>query len=528
MLYPFFVRTARSPAGGRVFRQAVVAHVIVLAFAAGAVALRYAPLPILGHTLLVVGVVEGAAFVGWRLTQLPQGRSLELLLVTVWPSRGVLAAEALVGLCRLALVTFAGLPVLVLLVAHGVLEAADVPVLLGMPFTWGAVTGLGLAAWAFEPRAVRQTAERAVLTLAVTYIGFGVLVGERLRDLLARPPAGPLRWLVEAFAAFHRGNPFAVLESWLVDGAAVAGGRFAELEIVAVAAGLLALARAACRLRGHFEEWHFGPVRDPRRGRRGRIGGRPLSWWAVRRVSQYAGRVNVALAAGFAAAYALHTVAGPHWPAGLGRGVFDFCDRVGGVRLLATGLVLLAAVPAAFQYGLWDGSAAARRRRLELLLLTRLDGRDYWDAAAAAAWRRGRGYFAAAGLLWLAGAAGGRLGLTEAGGALAAAVVLWGLYFLAGFLAFSRGVPAHGLGLLLTIGLPLLTYACFRVCGAWATLLPPGAVYAPVPDGGAALGLAGSLTGGVTVLALAPLARARCDGSLRCWYRRHAGLPGAV
>src|SRR5262249_60037960 len=88
--------------------------------------------------------------------------------------------------------------------------------------------------------------------------------------------------------------------------------------------------------------------------------------------------------------------AGEAWPAWLSRQVFGIVDQWGGVPAVATGLVLLAAVPAAFQYGLWDASAADRCRRLELLLLTDLDGRDYWLAAAAAAWRRRRGYFAGA------------------------------------------------------------------------------------------------------------------------------------
>ena len=64
---------------------------------------------------------------------------------------------------------------------------------------------------------------------------------------------------------------------------------------------------------------------------------------------------------------------------------------MGGIPVLATALVVLAAVPAAFQYGLWDSNTPDRCRRLELLLLTGLTARDYWEAAAAAAWRRGAG-----------------------------------------------------------------------------------------------------------------------------------------
>src|SRR4051812_41481041 len=98
----------------------------------------------------------------------------------------------------------------------------------------------------------------------------------------------------------------------------------------------------------------------------------------------------------------------------MGRRIFQMCDTVGGAAALASALVVLAAVPAAFQYGLWDSSVQDRCRRLELLLLTSLRPRDYWDAAAAAAWVRGRAYFFVALLLWGAALMGGRLRLSEA------------------------------------------------------------------------------------------------------------------
>src|SRR6202043_2290670 len=97
---------------------------------------------------------------------------------------------------------------------------------------------------------------------------------------------------------------------------------------------------------------------------------------------------------------------------------------------LATGLVLLSAVPAAFQYGLWDSNVSDRCRRLELLLLTELQPGDYWRAAAAAAWRRGRGYFAVALLLWLSAALAGRTGAVPLLAALAAGGILWAVYFV--------------------------------------------------------------------------------------------------
>src|SRR5205823_1751524 len=125
--------------------------------------------------------------------------------------------------------------------------------------------------------------------------------------------------------------------------------------------------------------------------------------------------------------------------------------------------VVLAAVPAAFQYGLWDASVQDRCRRLELSLLTQLGPRDYWHAAARAAWKRGRGYFAVAVVLWAAAALAGQVPADRALAAVAAGVLLWALYFALGFRSFARGVHANGMGMLLAVGLPLAAAGLFRL-----------------------------------------------------------------
>jgi hypothetical protein len=282
--------------------------------------------------------------------------------------------------------------------------------------------------------------------------------------------------------------------------------------------------RGAFRLQGHFQERHYRPVLDRSARPRPAVGDRPLSWWAVKRVSEYSGRINIWLAGGFGLLYALYTLAGPHWPAWLGRQVFQMADGAGGIPALATALVVLAAVPASFQYGLWDSSTQDRCRRLELLLLTHLDGRDYWEAAGAAAWRRGRAYFGIALLLWAAAVASGQVPLVQAAGALAVAVLLWGLYFALGFRAFARGVQANRLGSLLTLGLPLLAVGLFRAgWPALAALLPPGGVYAA---GSRPLTLAllpGPVLAGAGTLVIARRALTWCDRDLRRWYDRHHG-----
>jgi hypothetical protein len=530
MVGSFFAAAARSPTRQATFRRAVVAHLLLLAGAAFSMERQGRPgaAPLLGHVLLVAGIVEGAALVGWRLTQLPRSQALEFLLAVPRRPAALFAGEALVGLAQLALVTLAGLPVLALLVAAGYLDPLDPLPLVVMPLTWGALTGLGLTAWAYEPRAVRRWGERVLLLGVVLYLVVGVVAGENLRYWLDALPPGPRETVLRAFADFHVYNPFGVLRLWLEADVRAAGGRMAGLELAALAGLVLAGARAAGRLRPHFHERHYRPAASRAGAARTRVGDRPLAWWAVKRVSEYSGRVNLWLAGGFGALYAAYLLAGPHWPAWVGRGVFQLCDAAGGPAALATGLALLAAVPAAFQYGLWDSNAQDRCRRLELLLLTRLGPHDYWGAASAAAWRRGRGYFAVALLLWGSAAAAGRVPAAQAVAAAAAGVLLWGVYFALGFRAFARGHQANGLGLALTLGLPLAAYALSRLgAPALAALLPPGSVYW-AGDGLVSLTwVPGPLLAGAAALAVGRRALRRCDAELRQWYDRHHGRQAA-
>lgn len=526
MFYPFFALAAQSPTRQAAFRRLLLVHLLLLAGGAWAVARQPIgrPATLLGHLALVAGIIEGALLIGWRLTQLPRSQALEFLLVSPLRPPRLLLAEALVGLTQLGFVTLAGLPVFLLLVADGRLDPLDPLPLLVLPFTWGALTGLGLTVWAYEPRGVRRWGERIVLGLVLLYLIVGVLAAENLRRWLERLPAALSDAVLHGFAALHTHNPFGVLQYWLENHAGIATERTAFLELAALLVLALLLGRAALRLQGHFHDRHYQPVRDVAAERRPRVGERPLSWWAVKRVSEYSGRINLWLAGGFGVLYALYLVAGPHWPPWLGQRVFQLCDGVGGVAGLTTGLVVLAAVPAAFQYGLWDSNAQDRCRRLELLLLTRLEARDYWEAAAAAAWRRGRGYLGVAVLLWIAAAVAGQQSVPQLGAALASAVLLWALYFALGFRAFSRGLQANGLGLLLTVGLPLAAWALSRLGGPLiAALTPPGFVYcANAPAGSLAWLLGPVLWAGLTLLA-ARYSLHRCDAELRRWYDRHHG-----
>jgi hypothetical protein len=525
MFFTFFALAARSPTRQATFRRAVVLHLAVLAGAAWAMS-RQSPREgavLLGHVLLVAGIVEGAGLVGWRLAQMPKSQALEFLLVSPLRPRRLFLGEASVGLGLLALVTFSGLPVLALLAADGRLDILDPLPLLVMPFTWGAVTGLGLTVWAYEPARVRRWGERVVMGLVLLYLLVGVVAGENLRRWVDVLPADLAVGFLRAFRGLHTHNPFGVLQHWLQSPIEDAWERAGGLEALAAALVLVFLVRGACRLQGHFHELHYQPVADVRRQARPAVGDRPLTWWAVKRVTRYSGRINLWLAGAFGGLYALYLVAGEHWPAWMGQRVFQIVDAGGGVAGLTTALVVLAAVPAAFQYGLWDANAQDRCRRLELLLLTGLGPRDYWGAAAAAAWRRGRGYLAVAGVLWLAAVLGGRSRPAEVLAAGAAAVLLWALYFALGFRAFARGRQANGLGLLLAVGLPLAAWTC-----AWAgrptlaILLPPGMVYGaqgPVSW----TWLAGPVVVAGLTLAVARHSLRHGDAELRRWYDLHHG-----
>ena len=525
MLSSFLHLASVSPTRRRAFRLLAGVHVAIFFVLIGGMVLSndWTNHLGLGNTLLVAGIVEGALLIGWRLAQLPKSQALEFLLVTqLQPSRFLLA-EALVGVWRLLLVTATGVPFLGFLWATGSIDGFDAITLLAMPFAWGLVTGLGLTAWAYEPVEVRVWGERLMLVGVLFYLVIGVLVGENLPRWLNLFPRFLSNWMLATLLAFHEFNPFGAMRSAMLESSAAVGGRIAFVTLLGLAIAGVCLYRAMIRLLPHFHDLHYRPALLNDHRPRPRVGNRPLSWWAVKRVGNYSGRINLWLAAGFTLAYSAFLLAGTSWPHWLGKNVFLTFETMGGVPMLTTALVLLAAVPAAFQYGLWDSNAQDRCRRLELLLLTDLDGRAYWEAAFAAAWQRGRGYFGLAGLLWLVGWWTGVFTLGQALAAASAGVVVWGLYFALGFWSFSRGSQANTLGTVLTLILPLATFVAFRLGLAdIASWLPPGSIF--FVNDGSPLWPVGPIAAGLVALFLARFSLWRCDASLRRWYNLHHGV----
>jgi hypothetical protein len=526
MILPFFTLAMIAPNRQRSFRTAVVAHAVLVAAVGFGLLQSTTMLPVAGQVFLVAGIVEGAIVVGWRLTQVPKSQSLEFLLVSPVQPKRVYRGEAAVGLARLALVTLTGAPILLLLAFAGRIRLDDLAVLLVIPLTWGAVTGLGLAAWAYESRIIRRWGEVVTIAGIVLYLLVGVLAGENLRLWLTWLPADLRWWLLELFAWGHNCNPFGVMHYWFDPQriAAIAASRLIGLQVIGIGMiGLLGL-RGSARLRGHFHDRHYRPFTEVVPDTFGGVGERPLAWWTVRRVMEYSGGVNLWLAGGFGILYAAYVVAGDRWPPWMGRLIFQLVEEAGGIPALAAGLAILAAVPACFQYGLWDASAQDRCRRLELLLLTDLNATDFWDAAAAAAWRRGRGYFAVAAILWLAAGLGGRAAIWQLMAAVNAAVILWGFSFALGFRAFARGRQASGLGSLMTLGLPLVTVGLAKLgVPQLSALTPPGSVcYAMFCDLDWTWAI-GPFVYGIAALVVGRLAWRRCEQDLRDWLDKNSG-----
>src|SRR5262245_58035144 len=242
MSLPFFTLAMTSPERQHAFRRMVGFHLLLVAgIAVGIHALPDVPLSNLGNVLLIAAIIEGAILIGWRLVQIPKSQALEFLLVSPLQPRRLFLAEALAGLGRLALVTLAGMPILLLMTMAGKLYLSDLPTLLLVPFLWGGICGAGLTMWAYEHIAVRRWGERVMIVLIVIYLVIGVLAAERLSEWLALLPWRFGEVAYRTIFLFSQYNPFGLLEYWLAPArdAELAGQRTLIVSVSSV--GLLAV-----------------------------------------------------------------------------------------------------------------------------------------------------------------------------------------------------------------------------------------------------------------------------------------------
>ena len=528
MLKPFFAAAMLAPTRQRSFRWIAMVHVVCCAaLALGAIQYNNdATMLSIGYLTLVLGIVEGSTLIGWRLTQLPKSLALEFLLTTPISSRGLFLAESLVGMARFSLIWLSGLPILGLMVFTGRIDWNEYIVLALMPYLWGLLAGLVLTMWIYEWSIIRRIGEIFAMFGIFIYLVVGVIAGENIVLWLSHLPDSIGKAGYHAVLFFHNMNPFGIVRYWFANDRAdwLAWERFGWLNGAAIAITLAAWLRGMARLKGHFHDRHYKPIDSKRADQLSQIGDRPLAWWAVRRVMEYSGRINLYLAGGFSLIYAAYMIAGDAWPPWMGRIVFQIFEQWGGAPVAATAMVVMAAVPASFQYGLWDATVPARCKRLELLLLTDLDGRDYWHASLLAAWSRGRGYYISALLYWAALGISGRCEWSQILASMFGGLLLWGISFAVGFRAFTSGTQTSGLATMMTLGLPLISIATFRMGQpVLGNFVPTGLPYMPLVEGITWYWLIGCV---VTVIGGATLTWygiQQCEHDLRKWYDANQG-----
>ncbi len=528
MLQPFFHLAMIAPGRHKTFRRVVVGHVLFVSLLAWfLIAGGAAPDPTTaGYILVALGMVEGAALVGWRLSQMPKSQALEFLLISPIQPRRLFLGEFLVGVCRFALVQLTALPIFLGLQLFGFLEFRDFGPLFLLPFVWGLALSALLTAWVYESTTLRRIGELVAMLGVLVYLIVGVLAAEKILEWLALLPSGLGQFLAEGVRFGHDWNPFGAVRYWFASDSYewIAEERLSWMIAAGLAIALLASLRAAFRLKGHFHDRHYKPIDSERESQSEHIGERPLSWWAVRRVMEYSGRVNVYLAGGFSLLYAAYLIAGDNWPSWMGKLVFQLFDRWGGPSTVATAMAVLAAVPAVFQFGLWDSTVQNRCKRLELLLLTELTGWDYWHASLSAAWKRGRAYLAIGGVLWSALAISGAIPWWCALAAFAGAAVYWAFAFALGFRAFATGNQSSGLASGFTLGLPLVLFGTIQLGWTdWAGFLPIGLSYLPSAGQLPASWFLGFALTSILAVRMTRNGLTRCESDLRKWYDANQG-----
>lgn len=435
-------------------------------------------------TQFLTAVVCGGFLTAWRVTQLPKTRSYEFYLLAPSSDWELLAGEVLAGMLRTAVVVLATAPLLVALWGAEWISGAGCLALLAVPLVAGWLSGLAMAVVAFEPLWFRRLVERLVLLVVLVYLVVFGLLGHFCMPAIVAWWSGltgtPAATFAQVGATTRYLNPFRLLGAVSSEPETGLLLRLAVVTAALVAVSLLCFARLVVRLRKHYQEENYYRPGERRKGSQ-RIGVNPLSWWTRRRVSQFRGNVNLYLTWTTLGLYGCWMIFESQWPSWLAMNQLQLIRMLGGEALLLVAALQLAVVPMAFLNGLWDSNSQQRVRRLELLLITPLAGREFLLASAVAAWTRGKGYiFGALGIL-LAALIAGRIFWYEAVGILVLGFGYLLLCFAVAFRNFARVESDQSVtvrGLVWSIGMPLLTFALFRLGNdAIAAATPLGSVF---------------------------------------------------
>lgn len=450
----------------------------------------------------LTAVVCGGFLTAWRVTQLPKSRSYEFYLLAPSSDWELLAGEVLAGMLRTTVVVLATAPLLVALWGAEWISGAGCLALLTVPLVAGWLSGLAMAVVAFEPLWFRRLVERLVLLVVLVYLVVFGLLGHfcmpTIVALWSKLTGTPVATFAQVGATTRYLNPFRLLGAVSSETEPGLLLRLAVVTAALVFVSALCFARLVMRLRKHYQEENYFRPGERRKGSQ-RIGMNPLSWWTRRRVSQFRGNVNLYLTWTTLGLYSCWMMLEAHWPSWLAINQLLLIRTLGGEALLLVAALQLAVVPMAFLNGLWDSNSQQRVRRLELLLITPLAGREFLWASAMAAWTRGKGYLLGALGILMASLIAGRITGLEAIGILGLGASYLLLCFAVAFRNFARVESDQSVtvrGMVWSIGMPLLTFALFRVGNDMlAAATPLGAVFImALPTAERAAWIDGSMT----------------------------------
>lgn len=490
--------------------------------------------------LFFAAILIGGALTGWRVTQFPKTRAAEFLLVApvddgVWIV-GRLASGMLLTACAL----FAATPLMAGMWGAGWIDAPQAVAMLVVPLTAGWLAGIGLASVAYSSVRLRVGLERLAMVGVTLYLVlFGLMGGWFfpwfLRTWQDNTGITAAVWYrpAEALRFF---NPFRLL-GMLGQSPTGEAGLTGRIVGVVLILGLVAAAltwRLAYRLRDHYVEENYGP-RFRKKEYRRPVGDHPLSWWTIRRVSRFRGRINIYLAYVTIGLFTAWMLYGEVWPPWLAYETLYMFETLGGQAMLGAFALQYALVATAFLPGLWDSTPQQRASRFELLLVSPCEPSEYLLAGAAAGWTRGKWYLGAMTIVWTGAVFAGRIGWGAWFCLHAVAAVYCLAYFALAFRNFTRLTTERDVGLWglgMSVGFPCLTVALFWLkLPIAAACTPLGAAYLlalPVAVAERQTGLFWPLLWGLITLTqilwavgginLLEHTLARCDRDLRAWY----------
>lgn len=459
-------------------------------------------------TLFLTSVVVGGGLTGWRVTQFTKTRAAEFYLVAPLSDWTLILGEVLGGALQTLMVLVATLPIVAAMYGAGWVDPAQAFGLITIPIAFGWLVGIALATVAYSPVWLRKLGEHIAMVFLLAYFILFGLVGHYFVPWfvgwLSQMTQTPLTVLTQFDQSLRYVNPFR-----LVGAIGRESGEAFFLQVLTVFGVLLGFSLLGVwylvrRLRKHYLEENYSNQNREQKSSRP-IRENPLAWWTHRRVSQFRGQINIYLGWGCVLLYSLWVAISVSQGAVVQWMIMAVFYFFGGSAMIGAFGLQFGLVSTAFLNGLWDSNTQQRVSRLELLLVSPLTAREFLGGSIAAAWTRGKHYFAMAVVAWGVPAALtvivplfrpvsrskalATLAPTSIWAFLFAMFVAAVYVFFVFSIAFRNFARLKGdnqvarLGLLLSLGIPLLTSALFFLNLGWlGALVPLGAVFLLTSD----------------------------------------------